>query len=1327
MGRVQVVKEIFTEKKVNSSTFAWEDVPTTLVTKAYAYDENGNIVKELDGEGFLGGTGTTDAAKIQSGYGTITTYNAANLPSTVLDPVGAERGLKWTTKYGYDGAGRQISATNAKGVVSGTRYDDAARVIATTVREKATAPEKVLKTNTYDLAGRLISVTDANGNQTTYENNAFGQVRSANDPGDDTIAAFTQTNQYDVMGRLAQKADSTGAVQLYTYDAEGHTLSETEQQANGKNGITTSTLYDKNGNERFVTDGNGHVTSYTYDALNRQISSSVVVTDVQGTSNTHTTQTQYDANGNVLWTQDWLGNRQTSIYDERNHLIATVDATGTTIEKIEYNASDAQVSSYDALNHVTRYTFDRDNRQLTATDPDGNVTSQTYDNVGQNDSKTDGNGNVTTYAYDAMDRLLSVTNALGEVTSYTYDANGNKLTQRDGNGHITTYEYNVANKLIRQIDHGGRTGTAGQYTYDSAKVESYTYTADGQLQTKLDRNGHTTTYVYDVHGQMLSQTVTGADVTTPEKDNQISYTYDNNGNQLSMTDGTGTTRRTYDELNRVIAKSVPGMGTNTYQEDVTTDLPDGYVAEVTTDVKGNVTTKIYDQAGRLYQVKDGNEKPTTYTYYADGSQKSVTNPSGSAEQYVYYNNKQLKTLTNYQGTTLLDTYTYTYDQAGNQLTKDEVVNGVSKGTTTYGYDALNRLQSVKEPSGKKTEYTFDGAGNRLTEETTEGTTISLLTYTYNEQNRLLSTTEVKTTGETDQVKYTYDNNGNLINKSTETRKKIDPENLPTPTFGIFVYGQPNPNERIDSVLAGIAHYEYNVFNELVKTTTGSSTDTYAYNGDGLRVQKTVNGVTTHYMYEYDKVVLETGGNGQQTARNLYGVSLISRTVGADRYTYLYNGHADVTALVDSNGTIQGTYTYDAFGNLTSQTGTINNPIRYSGYQYDDENGLYYLNARYYDPKIARFLSEDTYRGEPNDPLSLNLYTYVQNEPIKYKDPTGHKSTADDGTGSWAIKTSSGSQFSYTTSTQKSGNTTTKTTTTKTPTAKSTTKTVTTKNTTSITAKSTSTTTVKVGNVTTIKTTSSTTTTVIKPALTQSVQTTKPSATTNNKPTSQVDMKPDQNSINISGIVDIWKNVATNSWDQASGYVQSNVDAFIEVNSSLPSALDYWTLGISSDVEGTFNPEQPLSLQHWVDSTETALIVVAPFERFLVDTSAEVITGAEAALAKGAGKVLTSADDVANYISKNGKLPDNFITKKEAEALGWDPKKGNLNDVAPGKSIGGDVFNNRGNPLPTAPGRVWYEADTNYSSGFRGSERIIYSNDGLIYQTTDHYTTFTKIK
>jgi len=107
--------------------------------------------------------------------------------------------------------------------------------------------------------------------------------------------------------------------------------------------------------------------------------------------------------------------------------------------------------------------------------------------------------------------------------------------------------------------------------------------------------------------------------------------------------------------------------------------------------------------------------------------------------------------------------------------------------------------------------------------------------------------------------------------------------------------------------------------------------------------------------------------------------------------------------------------------------------------------------------------------------------------------------------------------------------------------------------------------------------------------------------------------------------------------------------------------------------------------------------------------------------------LTSFEDVANYIKEHGELPDNFITKKEAEKLGWVANQGNLHEVAPGKSIGGDRFGNREKLLPDKKGRIWYEADINYTSGYRGKDRIVFSNDGLIYKTEDHYESFEQIK
>ncbi len=104
---------------------------------------------------------------------------------------------------------------------------------------------------------------------------------------------------------------------------------------------------------------------------------------------------------------------------------------------------------------------------------------------------------------------------------------------------------------------------------------------------------------------------------------------------------------------------------------------------------------------------------------------------------------------------------------------------------------------------------------------------------------------------------------------------------------------------------------------------------------------------------------------------------------------MYNGHRDVVALINEAGQIEATYYYDAFGNIEEETGNKNNKILYRGYEYDKETGLYYLNARHYDPRVARFMQEDTYTGDINDPLSLNLYTYVHNNPLRYTDPTGH--------------------------------------------------------------------------------------------------------------------------------------------------------------------------------------------------------------------------------------------------------------------------------------------------------------------------------------------------
>jgi len=675
---------------------------------------------------------------------------------------------------------------------------------------------------------------------------------------------------------------------------------------------TTAYEYDKAGNLIKETDCNGKSILYAYDAYNRVIR----VTDREG----GTTRTFYDEEGNVtkvVQPESYNpasddGQGETYTYDAMNRLLEIRDEAGTLVQKNTYDKDSLLTAVSDATGKSMEYTYDIGGRTTHITTPkakENEKVSQkyTYDALGYVTSIIDGEENTTLYERDMWGRARKITDPKGVTTWCTYDNMGNPTRVTDGKGNPTAYTYNTLNELSAVTDAQGLTI---QYKYDK----------EGRLTKETDRNGKILSYTYNSDGNLTGKQVQGSE-------EQEEFLYNKDGSLLAAINNNSAETYTYTPGGTFKSKARNGKTLLEYLKD-----KNGRITRVT-DADGDSTGYTYDTAGRLKTVTDCAVVTATYNYNADSTIASIIYGTGIKAVYGYDSDKNIVALTNKKadGSTL-ESYAYTYDNNGNQLTKKE--NGI---TTTYAYDKLNRL--AKE---NNTTYTFDNAGNRLSK--TDGT--STVTYVYDQRNRLTQETNngIITT-------YSYDNNGNRTAESNGTQ------------------------------------YTYDAFNRLVETNKQDGTwQQNIYDATGLRMATDENGTYTEYTYDRSSIIADYDKEEQRETRYIRGYDLISQQdkEGTKNY-YLHNAHGDVTKLVDSTGNVQNSYSYDAFGNTTAYSEQVENRFCYTGEQYDAVIGQYYLRARYYDPSVGRFTQEDTYRGD-----GLNLYAYVSNNPVRYIDPSGHR-------------------------------------------------------------------------------------------------------------------------------------------------------------------------------------------------------------------------------------------------------------------------------------------------------------------------------------------------
>jgi RHS repeat-associated protein len=309
------------------------------------------------------------------------------------------------------------------------------------------------------------------------------------------------------------------------------------------------------------------------------------------------------------------------------------------------------------------------------------------------------------------------------------------------------------------------------------------------------------------------------------------------------------------------------------------------------------------------------------------------------------------------------TLTYQYDSNSNITSIGDGTN-----TTTYAYDNANQLTRENNyAAGKTWTWVYDAGGNirQKNEYTyttgTLGTPTSTITYSYNDANGwgdLLTSYNGST--------ITYDGLGNPTNDGT-------------------------------------MKYVWEGGRNLIQLTDENNNPyaTYTYNKDGIRTSKTVNGVTTTYTLVDDRVTQETDGTNNIYYRYDTNNNLISMNLNGTEYYYFFNSQGDVMGLVDDNGNVVVEYTYDAWGNILSTTGSlastvgVENPYRYRGYRYDAESGLYYLESRYYSSSWGRYISSDTVVEDTGNPITNSLYAYCLNNPINLEDPHGYIGGLDD--------------------------------------------------------------------------------------------------------------------------------------------------------------------------------------------------------------------------------------------------------------------------------------------------------------------------------------------
>ncbi|HET7013040.1 MAG TPA: RHS repeat-associated core domain-containing protein [Streptosporangiaceae bacterium] len=801
------------------------------------------------------------------------------------------------------------------------------------------SPAGVVTQLGYNAQGDVISSStpDGNGSQlatTTYSYNADGEQTSTTSPAG------------NVTGANAANYTTTTA-----YNADGQETSQTQAGGAGATAParTTTYGYDADGNQTSVQDARGNTSTTAYNADDQPTLDTNAANDA--------TLTCYDGDGNVAQTVPPVGVAAKTLspascpgaypagYNPATSQLAN-DATMTTYDAAGdqtavYAPAPAGQSGYE----TTTYRYDGDGQLITTTAPpatsggSNQVTVDTYTSAGDLATETTGYG--TTAA---------------ATVSYCYDPNGDQtsVTYPDGNtGGVAPCETSSP-WVISASAHPTQAAYQTASTYDSVGdllsvttpattaapnggTTSYTYDLLGNVSTSTDPNGVKTTWTYTPDGQPATVSYSGSSAPP------VSYGYDAEGQQTSMTDGTGSSSYAYDPFGE-LTSAVNGAGqTVGYGYDangnvtgITYPLPTG-----ATWANSNTVTYGYDKAEQLSSVTDFNGNKITVTDTADGLPASAAlAATGDTITTTYDNTDTASAIALKNASSTLQSFTYSDAPAGTVLSETDTP-GSAQSPAAYGYDSKGRVTSQTPGTGTAVSYGYDASSNLTTLPTGASTS-------YDHAGELTSSVLGGTT-----TSYAYDADGNRL--SAKQGGNV------------------------------VTSATWNGDGDLTAYSSPSATMTAAtYDSNGMRATASI-GSNQNFTWDSQSPLpqlLMDGSNAYIYGSPLAPAEQVSLATG--KVTYLNaDSVGSVRGLVSNAGALTASTSYDAWGNPQTTGGlTASTPFGYAG-GYTDPTGLIYLINRYYDPQTGQFISVD-----PDLDTSLQPYAYASDNPISDSDPTG---------------------------------------------------------------------------------------------------------------------------------------------------------------------------------------------------------------------------------------------------------------------------------------------------------------------------------------------------